>query len=79
MLDYVKHVVSNLEWILERCPELLSFEDKLIIPEDFLFATDVTADEFNCYQRRIQVKSPYELSLRSNLVIRRGPKFMLTS
>lgn len=41
MLHYVKHVVSNVEGVLERGAELLDLEDQLVVLVHFLLACQV--------------------------------------
>ncbi len=47
MLDNVQRVVSNIEWVLERRPKLLSFKNSFSISRYLFLATEMTADEFN--------------------------------
>lgn len=68
VLDDVEHVVSNLKRVLERSPKLLDLKGELSIFKYLLLSTYVTANQFNGDQRRIQVKLPNELRLRSTCV-----------
>jgi hypothetical protein len=43
MLHYVQHMISNLEWILERDAQFLDLKDQLSILVNFLLSTEVTA------------------------------------
>jgi hypothetical protein len=48
MLDYVEHMIANLEGKLETRTELLTLIEQLTILHYLLFATERTAPQFDC-------------------------------
>ena len=63
MLNYVQHVVANLEGVLEGSAKFLTLVEKNSVLDDFLLACEVTANHLNSVKHRVCAKLPDELTL----------------